>query len=196
MHIRIFRQCRSRIAGQGDQRHAQPLEQRQQGQNLVGFPGIGQRQHHILSGDHAHVAVAGFGRVNKKRRAAGAGQRRRDLSADVPGFANTEHHDAALAVQHEIAGIDEVAIDAAFELFHRLGFNRQNLAGQLSQLIGVHGNSKMLLSSSRRSRGIGKIAAIRFARTFSLARSRALRVFPGNQRRTTVHRLRSSPWIH
>ena len=37
----------TRIAGQGDQRHAQALDLRQQRQHFGGLAGVGQRQQHI-----------------------------------------------------------------------------------------------------------------------------------------------------
>ncbi len=122
--ISSLSQCRIGVAGQGDQGHALTLDERQQGQNFVGFAGIGQGHHHVLGSDHAHVAVAGFGGMDKKSRAAGAGQGCSDFAADVAGFAHAKNDNPALAVQHEIAGVDEAVVDAAFELFYRLGFNR------------------------------------------------------------------------
>ena len=54
-------------------------------------------------GDHAEIAVDGLGRVQEKSRAAGAGERRRDLVADVARFAHAGDDDAALASQQQIA---------------------------------------------------------------------------------------------
>ncbi len=76
--------------------------------------------------------------MNEKGRTAGARQGRSDFAADMPGFAHAENHDPALAMEHEIASMDKVAVNTALQLFNSLSFNHQNLAGQTFQLIGVH----------------------------------------------------------
>jgi hypothetical protein len=93
----------SPVAGQADQLDAQALDQRQQGDDFVGAAGVGQGDD-VVAGDHAHVAMAGFGRVHEKCRRAGAGQGGGDLVADMPGFAHADHDHAALAGQNQLAG--------------------------------------------------------------------------------------------
>ncbi|MDT4854769.1 hypothetical protein FQZ97_890880 [compost metagenome] len=73
-----------RIAGEADQGEAQALDQWQQGDDFGGRARVGQGQDHILAGDHAHVAMAGFRRVNEEGGGAGAGQGGCDLLADMP----------------------------------------------------------------------------------------------------------------
>ena len=93
------RECRARIAGEGDQRDAEPLDRRHDGQDLVGFARIGQRQHRILAGDHADIAVARLAGVHEERRGTGARERGGELAADMPRFAHSRDDDAAAAVK-------------------------------------------------------------------------------------------------
>ena len=72
---------------------------RQQREDLGRLTGIRQRHHDILARDHADIAVAGLGRMQEERRRTGAGQRRRDLSADMAGLAHAGHHHATAAVE-------------------------------------------------------------------------------------------------
>ncbi|MOA00898.1 hypothetical protein D3C78_1202770 [compost metagenome] len=104
-------QRRVRVAGQADQLDAQALDQRQQGNDLGGRTGVGQGEDDIVAGDHAHVAMAGFGRMNEEGRRAGAGQGRGDFVADMPGLAHADHHHAALAGQDQLARLDEIGVD-------------------------------------------------------------------------------------
>jgi len=100
---RIARQGRAALATQCDQRHIEPLDDRQDRQQFVGLAGIGKGQNHVLDGDHADVAVDGLGRVQEKSGAAGAGERRRDLVADVPRFPHARDDDTALTSQQQFA---------------------------------------------------------------------------------------------
>jgi hypothetical protein len=70
----------------GDERHAEALEGRNDGHDLVGLAGVRQREHRILAGDHADVAVARLAGVHEERRRAGARERGGELAADVPDF--------------------------------------------------------------------------------------------------------------
>ena len=67
-------QGRLRSAGERDQRHAQALDNGQDGEDFLGCAGIRQRQYHVLGGDHTQVAVAGFARVDEMRWRAGGRQ--------------------------------------------------------------------------------------------------------------------------
>ena len=80
----------------GDQRQSEPLDPRQQEGDFLGFPGIGNRQNHILARDHAHVAMPGFTGMHEKRRRSGARQGGGDLAAHVPGLAQTDDHYSGL----------------------------------------------------------------------------------------------------
>ena len=49
----------------------------------------------VVAGDHAEIAVIGFGRMDEEGRRAGRGQRRGDLRADMAALADAGHDDAA-----------------------------------------------------------------------------------------------------
>jgi hypothetical protein len=55
-----------------------------------------------LRGNHAQIAVSGFCRMDKKGRAAGAGQGGGNLAAYMAGFAHAGNDDAAGAGQNGI----------------------------------------------------------------------------------------------
>ncbi len=101
-----------RAAGHGDQQVALALEHRQQHEQLVRLPRIGQRQHHIVLGDHAQVTVSGLARVHVERRGAGGGQGGGDLAGDVPGFAHAGGHHTPAAGQDRLAGLLEGLAEA------------------------------------------------------------------------------------
>ncbi len=55
--------------------------------------------------------MTGLRRMNKERRGAGAGQRRRDLARDMTGFADAADHHAALATEHDFRGSHKILIE-------------------------------------------------------------------------------------
>ncbi|MCY1560356.1 hypothetical protein D9M68_974840 [compost metagenome] len=58
----------------------------------------------------------------------------------MPRFAHADHHHAALAGQDELAGANEVAVDAWQQLFDRLEFQADGALCGLDQLVGLaHG---------------------------------------------------------
>jgi hypothetical protein len=72
------------IAGEGDERHAEALDGRHNGQDLVGLARVRERKHGIFAGDHANIAVARLAGVQEKRRGTRARERGGELAADVP----------------------------------------------------------------------------------------------------------------
>ena len=72
-------QRRRRRSGDRDQRHAEPAQQRQEAQHLVGLAAVRDRDQDVAALEHAEVAVAAFAGVQEERRRAGAGERRGDL---------------------------------------------------------------------------------------------------------------------
>ena len=70
-------------------------------------PRVGDRQHDVVLGHHAEVAVAGLGRMDEERRRAGRGERRRDLAADVAALAHAHDDDPAAAGEHRLHRGDE-----------------------------------------------------------------------------------------
>ena len=76
--------------------------------------------------------------MHEKGRGAGAGQSCGDFAADVAGFAHAQHHDPALTMQHQFTGADEIVINPGDQLGYRLGFDSEDLAGQLFQQVFAH----------------------------------------------------------
>ena len=84
--------------------------------------------------------MAGFGRVDEKRRSPGTGQSGRNLVADMPGLAHADHHYAAAAVENQLAGFLEVAINALQQGLDGLQFKTDGALGGLFQVGGLaHG---------------------------------------------------------
>ena len=84
---------------------------RQDGDEFVGFAGVRQGDEHVVGGDHAEVAVAGFGRMHEEAGRAGARERGRELAGDMPGFADARYHHAALASEQEFDRAGEVVVE-------------------------------------------------------------------------------------
>jgi len=135
VHVGGEREQRLRIAGHADQLDPEALDQRQQGDDFGGGAGVRQRQHHVIAGDHAHVAMAGFGRVDEERRGAGARQGGGDLAADVAGLAHAEHHHAPLAGEDQLAGSGEFAVETGQQALDRFDFQADRALGRLDQVV-------------------------------------------------------------
>ena len=71
MHRCRFRQGGCRFAGNRDNWRAAALQLREDFENLVGFPGIGYRDHHIARRDHAQVAMTGLTGMHEECRCSG-----------------------------------------------------------------------------------------------------------------------------
>ena len=136
-------QGRVGVAGHADHGNAHALDQRQQCDDFCGRTGVGQGQDDVLAGDHAHVAVAGLGRMDEKRRGAGAGQGRGDLVADVSGFAHAQHDHAAIAFKDQFAGAHEIGIDMGEQALYRFDLETDGAVRGLDQVAGLaHGENR------------------------------------------------------
>jgi hypothetical protein len=122
----VARQRRGSISGQCDQRDVEALDDRQDGQQLLGLARVRDREHHVAGGDHADVAVHGLARVQEERGTPGAGERGGDLAAHVARLAHAGDHDAALAGEQQAAGLGEVLAEAVLEGRHGLGLGREH----------------------------------------------------------------------
>ena len=78
--------------------------------------------------------------MDEKRRGAGAGQGGGDLVADMSGLAHADHHHAAAAVENQLAGFFEVAINALQQGLDGLQLQTDGAFGGLFQVGGLaHG---------------------------------------------------------
>ncbi|SVK46297.1 Uncharacterised protein [Acinetobacter baumannii] len=131
------RQRRLFAAGDGDHRNAVLRQQRQDQVQLFGAAGVGDEHHHVVGADHAEIAVQRLRRMNEERRRAGAGQRRGDFFADMAGLADAGNHRFAAAVQQQLAGADEIVIQARQQALRFGQLDLQRFAGEGKQGVGV-----------------------------------------------------------
>ena len=85
---------------------------------LLQFAGLArprQRQHHVVAGDHAEVAVAGLGRMDEEGRRAGRGERGGDLAADMAALAHAGDDDPAGGGADDLDGAGEGGGEPVFE---------------------------------------------------------------------------------
>jgi len=137
--IGVRRQRRLGPAGHADQRHAQALQGRQDGRQLVALAGVGNRQHHVAAGDHAEVAVAGLGGVDEQRGRAGGGQGRGDLASDMAALAHAHHDHATGTAQDRFDHRREARALLVLQLEQRLGLDAQGLTGHADGPLGIEG---------------------------------------------------------
>lgn len=110
--FRRQRQRRGGFAGHRQQGYPFFLQPRHDQIQLFRAAGVGDKQHHIATVEHAEIAVQGFRRVDEKGRSAGAGEGRRQLFADMTGFPDTGDYQFALAVDDGLRRADEVIAQA------------------------------------------------------------------------------------
>ena len=132
-HVRFARERRLRVAGDGDQLGALPLDQRQDLQQLVAFPGVGNADEDVVALDHAEVAVARLGGMHEIRRRAGARQSRSDLARDVAGLADAAHDDAALAVEDQRNRGEKALVQPRDQRAHRVRLDREHPARKIER---------------------------------------------------------------
>jgi hypothetical protein len=100
------------VAGNGDQLAAEALHQRHDGQQFVVLARIGNRDQHVVAGDHAQVAVHGLRGMHEIGRGAGAGEGGGQLARDVAGLADATDDDAPATFQDQRDGGAELRPDA------------------------------------------------------------------------------------
>ena len=72
MHVGCLREGRVGVTRHGHEFGAHTFHEWQDRDDFIGLARVRDRQQQVLSGDHAKVAMAGFGRVHEKRGRAGA----------------------------------------------------------------------------------------------------------------------------
>ena len=88
--------------GHGDQADAEAARIVGQVLEFDGLAGPRQRHDHIIGRDHAEIAVARLARMHEEGGRAGRREGRRDLSADMAGFAHAGHDHAAARAAHQL----------------------------------------------------------------------------------------------
>ena len=115
----ILRQQGVGIAAHGDDGNFVFHQIRQEAQQFVGLPRVGDGQHHVLALDHAEVAVEHVKRVDKETRRAGGGKRGGDFRADVAALAHARHYEFSLAVEDNFYRTVEVVVKKRYEVEQR-----------------------------------------------------------------------------
>ena len=115
VHVRVARETRRRVAGKGDERHPDPLDVGDDGQDLGRLAGVRERDDRVLARDHAEIAVARLAGMNEERGSSGARHRRRHLVSHVPRFPHSGHDHAARSFEDDLAGAGEVVVDSGQE---------------------------------------------------------------------------------
>src|SRR5262249_56027284 len=73
----------------------------EQQQHFVRLAAVGEGDHHVVALDHAEIAVAGLGGMQKDRSGSGAGERGGNFPADDPGLAPPRQDYASAAVTEQ-----------------------------------------------------------------------------------------------
>ena len=89
----------------------------------MGTAAVGQGDHTVARGDHAHVAMGGFAGVHKKSRRARTGQRGGNFACDMSAFAHARHHHAASCVEHVPTGGGKGWTQCAAQRRHGVGLH-------------------------------------------------------------------------
>ena len=129
VQVGLLRHARLRAAGEGDGFYAQRAHDGQHHQDFLAFTGVGDGEDGVVGGNHAEVAVSGFGGVDEEGGRAGAGERRRDFFADMSGFAEAGNDDVAARGEQQLAGGEEGCAEVVNLRAHGVGFEAQHVAG-------------------------------------------------------------------
>ena len=125
------------LSGERDERHFQALEGFEQADDFFGFAAVGDSEHGVAAGEHAEVAVDGFGGMQEEGRRAGAGESGGDFAGDEAGFAHAGDDDAAFAGEEEIDGFLEGGVEASEDVLDGLGFDLEDAAGGVEAHVGA-----------------------------------------------------------
>ena len=88
----------------GDQRDPEPLGIGDEVLHLRLLAGPGQRDDHVVDGDHAEIAVARFGGVDEEGGGSGRGEGGGDLARHMPGLAEPGDDHATLRLADQVDG--------------------------------------------------------------------------------------------
>ena len=73
--------------------------------------------------------MSGLGGVDEEGGRAGAGERRRDFFADMPGFAEAGNDDMTARGEQQVTGSEEGRAEVVDLCAHGVGFEAQHVAG-------------------------------------------------------------------
>lgn len=164
-------EARVRLARKSDPPNAIGLQDRREGDDLLGLPGEAEQQGNILGADPPEVAMDGLGRMDEMRGLPEARERRRDLRPDEPRLAHAGDDDMAAAGLHEIdrlmprVGIG--ALDAVGEPTDGVGLGGEGIAEEallgLGIVRGARGDGSLVVRGTNgHNPGVYGRASLRF----------------------------------
>src|SRR5690606_11338488 len=139
--IRCFAEGRAWAARHRDDGDAQPLDDRQNRQQLGRVPGSGKREEHVVRRDHPSISVSRFSGMKEERRRSGARKRCCNLVADMPRLAHSGYDDAALAFVQESARLHKGYLQAFADGSDRGDLGVEHAPGACKKLLVVERSS-------------------------------------------------------
>jgi len=118
----------AQATGHGNECDALALEDGQDGSKFVALAAVRNGEHQVHVFDHAQIAMAGLGRMDKQGRRACRSQGRRRLAPHMPTFAHAHDDHAPPDLKHGLYGPSKLGANTVDELLHRRGFDGQGLA--------------------------------------------------------------------
>ena len=109
--VRAARERVRLIPSEGHHPRADPLQRRQEPQDLLRLARVRERQHQVLARDAAEIPVRRLGRVEVVGGRAGGGQRRADLLRHEAGLADPGDHHSSAATQDPLHGGREARVE-------------------------------------------------------------------------------------
>ncbi len=153
-HLALAREPGDGAAGQEDDRDTEPLEGRQDREDLIRLARVREGQHDVAAGHHPEVAVDALGGMQEVGGRARRGERRGDLAADVPRLPHAGHDHAAGAAVQELDRPVEARVELRDEAEDRLGFEAQHALREPPEVAPAHvRRAASMAPSSWRSRG-------------------------------------------
>ncbi len=175
----VIGRCHQRAAGAGRNPHQGDREPPRMGQHiaqLLGFAGIGDQDADILGGDHAQIAMAGLGWVDKMRGRTGRGKGGGHFARDVAGFAHAGNDHPSGGIQQGVNRAVKAVVQIGGQLAEPILFHRNHAAGDI--LKTCHEWAKMSVSGQPAKSSLARVGRkSKQACAISVRSSRASRLF-------------------
>src|SRR4029453_6122658 len=140
-HLALAGERGPRIPREEHDRNAEPLEERQDREDLVRLAGVRERDHDVPAGHHAEIAVHALGGVQEVRWGSGRREGRRDLASDQPGLAHAGDDHATGAAAEQLDRALEALVELRDETQDGVGLETEHALGDLPHVgraLGAH----------------------------------------------------------